>query len=49
MRCFGPEYQQNGAICRRRVVVEYGLQTGDPKKTPKGIITSFGEFVRDAG
>jgi hypothetical protein len=48
MRYYGPEYQQNGAICRRRVVVEYGVQTGDPDGTPKGIITSFAEVVRNA-
>lgn len=43
MRYVGPEYQQSGAICARTVVVEFGEATG-----PKGVITSFGGFVREA-
>jgi hypothetical protein len=42
------EIAQNGAICERWVVVEYGVQDGDPPDTPKGIITSYGRFVRNA-
>jgi hypothetical protein len=42
----GPELEFNGAICQRRVVVQYATQTGDPPDTPKGIITSYGEYVR---
>jgi hypothetical protein len=45
---WGPEYAQNGAVCQRKVVVEYGMHAGDPPETPKGIITSFGKFIRDA-
>jgi hypothetical protein len=43
MTYFGAEYTQNGAVCARTVVVEFGEHTG-----PKGIITSFGGFVREA-
>jgi hypothetical protein len=49
MRYLGPEYEQNGAVCQRVVVVEYGLQEGDPADTPKGIITSYGQSIPDAG
>jgi hypothetical protein len=47
MRYEGAEYQQNGAVCRRVVIVEYGVQEGDPAGTPKGIITSYGESVQE--
>jgi hypothetical protein len=47
MRYEGAEYQQNGAVCMRVVIVEYGVQAGDPPGTPKGIITSYGEFIRE--
>jgi hypothetical protein len=33
---------------RRRVVVQYAVRSDDPANTPKGIITSFPEYVRDA-
>ena len=39
----GPEYVQNGATCRRRVVVEYEQHPGEPE--PRGIITSYPERV----
>ena len=48
MRYFGAEYIQNGFVCRRRVVGEYDVKATDPPSTPKGIVTSFGQFVRNA-
>jgi hypothetical protein len=48
MRYYGPEYTQNDVVCRRRVVVQYAVRSDDPANTPKGIITSFPEYVRDA-
>lgn len=44
MRYFGPEYQQNGAVCQRTVVVEYDDSSG----VAPGIITSFGAYLREA-
>jgi len=44
----GPEYVRNGVVCLRRVVVEFGEDASDPPGTPKGIITSYGRFVRHA-
>jgi hypothetical protein len=49
MRYEGAEYQQGGAICQRVVIVEYGVKPGDPPDTPKGIITSYGKFIRESG
>jgi hypothetical protein len=45
MRYYGANYEQNGVVCRRRVVVEYGVYDGDPEGSPKGIITSYAEVV----
>ncbi|HVE68347.1 MAG TPA: hypothetical protein VNB64_07180 [Solirubrobacteraceae bacterium] len=44
----GPEYQQGNSICRRDVVVSYDRAGIDAKwgKPPKGIITSYGKFLR---
>jgi hypothetical protein len=39
----GAEYTQNGALCQRRVVVQYNPSTG-----PKGIITSYGDYLGEA-
>jgi hypothetical protein len=38
MRHWGPEYELNGAVCQRLVVVDYETV---------GIITSYGEYQRD--
>ena len=48
MRYAGAEYTQNGAVCARVVVVEYGVHAGDPAGTPKGVITSYGNFIRES-
>jgi hypothetical protein len=49
MRYIGPQYQQNGAICERRVVVRYAPVEDDPPNTPRGIVTSFAAVIGDAG
>jgi hypothetical protein len=48
MRYIGAEYEQHGAVCERWVVVEYGVHESDPPGAPKGIITSYGKFIRNA-
>jgi hypothetical protein len=45
MTYVGPEVERNGAICARRVVVQYAPKETDP--VPYGI-TSYEQFVRDA-
>lgn len=42
----GAEYQRQGAICRRRVIVAPTAAAGEPE--PKEIITSYGDFKREA-
>lgn len=39
----GVEYQRNGAICQRKVVVQFSAATG-----PKGIISSYGDYLGEA-
>jgi hypothetical protein len=43
----GPEYEQNGAVCERRVVVAYRRERNS-EPVPAEIITSFGNFKHDA-
>jgi hypothetical protein len=45
MAYLGVPYDQNGAHCQRRVVVEFDAKTGDPPDTPKGVITSYAEPI----
>jgi hypothetical protein len=49
MRYIGPQYQQNGALCERRVVVQFAPIEGDPPDTPRGIVTSFAAVLGDVG
>lgn len=40
---FGPQYELNGHVCTREVIVNYGVQGEDPGA--KGIVTSYGRPV----
>jgi hypothetical protein len=39
----GQQFTRNGALCERKVVVEYGEGPFDPPGKPKGIITSYAQ------